>query len=50
MMTQREYIADRLRELRNAHGMSVDEVGEAVDRSGKTVSAWEKGNGQPVFY
>lgn len=36
-----------LKRLRNQKGYSVDKVGELVGRSGKTVSAWECGRGQP---
>lgn len=46
-MTTREYMAKKLKELRNGKGMSVDEVGERVGKSGKTISAWEVGRGQP---
>lgn len=46
-MTAREYMAMKLREYRNASNLSVNEVGEYVGRSGKTVSAWEVKRGQP---
>ena len=46
-MTTREFMAQKLRELRKAHGLSVDEVGAAIAKSGKTISAWEVGRGQP---
>ena len=41
------YIADRIRRLRKARGWSVDVVGLAVGRSGKSVSAWETGRSAP---
>lgn len=46
-MTTREYMAKKLREFRSASGMSVDAVGEQIGKSGKTISAWEVGRGQP---
>lgn len=46
-MTTREYMAAKLKEFRKAKGMSTIEVGEAIGRSDKTVSAWEVGRGQP---
>lgn len=46
-MTTREYMANKLREYRLANGLNVDEVGTAIGKSGKTISAWEVGRGQP---
>lgn len=46
-MTTREYMANRLREYRQACHLSVKEVGESIGKSDKTVSAWEVGRGQP---
>lgn len=46
-MTAREYMAGKLKEFRKARGMSVDDVGSAVGKSGKTISAWEVCRGQP---
>lgn len=46
-MTTREYMAKRLHEFRIAKGFSVDEVGARIGKSGKTISAWEVGRGQP---
>ena len=40
-------IADALRRLRKGAGMTVDDVGAAVGRTGKAVSAWEAGYSQP---
>ncbi|MEQ2985420.1 helix-turn-helix transcriptional regulator [Collinsella sp. CLA-ER-H7] len=45
--TARRRIARRLKQLRKERGVSVDELGVAVGKSGKTVSAWEVGHGQP---
>ena len=42
-----KYIADRIRRLRKKAGWSVDTVGLAVGRSGKTVSAWETAYSTP---
>lgn len=42
-----KYIADAIRRLRKSNGMTVDEVGRGVGRSGKTVSAWETGRNVP---
>ena len=46
-MTTREFMAGKLREFRKASGMSVGDVGRAVGKSDKTISAWEVGRGQP---
>ena len=46
-MTTREYMAKRLHEFRIANSLSVDEVGARIGKSGKTISAWEVGRGQP---
>lgn len=42
-----KYIADAIRRLRKESGESVETVGAAVNRSGKTVSAWETGRNVP---
>lgn len=46
-MTAREYMANQLRRLRKRSGMSVREVGEALGKSDRTISAWEVCRGQP---
>lgn len=46
-MVSSGYIAESLRKLRKESGMTVDEVGAAVGRSGKSVSAWETGRNVP---
>jgi transcriptional regulator with XRE-family HTH domain len=43
----RTILANKLRELRQKSGMTIYEVGEKIGKSGKTVSAWETGHGQP---
>lgn len=43
----RAQIAKNIKRFRTNCGMNVDEVGAAVGKSGKTVSAWEVGRGQP---
>ena len=43
----REYIASVLKRLREASGLTADQVGEMVGKSGKTVNAWENNIGQP---
>lgn len=43
----RAQIAKNIKRFRTDCGMNVDEVGAAVGKSGKTVSAWEVGRGQP---
>lgn len=40
-------IADGIRRLRKKAGLTVDQVGESIGRSGKTVSAWETGRSAP---
>lgn len=46
-MTAREYMAKKLQYLRKRSGLTVNEVGEALGKSGKTISAWEVCRGQP---
>ena len=46
-MVKYEYIATRLRELRKDRGMSTDELGAKVNRSGKTIEAYEACISQP---
>ena len=46
-MLVRSTIAAKLKQFREAAGMTIYEVGEKIGRSGKTVSAWECGRGQP---
>lgn len=43
----RTYIAKVLKKLREAAGLTINDVGDAIGKSGKTVSAWENGRGQP---
>lgn len=43
----REQIAKTLKRLRIESGLTADEVGEAIGKSGKTVNAWENNRGQP---
>lgn len=43
----RAYLAKKLSEIRQSRNENVDEVGKAVSKSGKTISAWEVGRGQP---
>ena len=43
----REYIASALKRLRAEQGMTADEVGEIIGKSGKTVSGWENARSQP---
>lgn len=43
----RDFIAQKLRELRIKSGLTADEVGKKIGKSGKTVNAWEHNHGQP---
>lgn len=43
----REHIAKVLKRLRVKSGLTANEVGEIIGKSGKTVSAWENNHGQP---
>lgn len=43
----REYIAKKLKSLRERSGLTADQVGALVGKSGKTVNAWENNRGQP---
>lgn len=47
MGSVKEHMASKLKSARKEKGLSVDQVGEAVGKSGKTISAWEVGRGQP---
>lgn len=47
MDTIRRNIAAGLKKARKSAGMSVDDVGASIGKSGKTISAWEVGRGQP---
>ncbi len=43
----RTILAAKLKEYRQRAGLTIYEVGEKIGKSGKTVSAWETGHGQP---
>lgn len=43
----REIIARALKRLRDKSGLTADEVGAMIGKSGKTVNAWENNRGQP---
>lgn len=43
----REFIAQKLKELRKKSGLTADEVGKLINKSEKTVNAWENNHGQP---
>lgn len=43
----RDRIAANIKFYRKRAGLSVDAVGKALGKSGKTISAWEVGRGQP---
>lgn len=47
MDTVKKHMAAKLKEARKAKGLNVDQVGEVIGKSGKTISAWEVGRGQP---
>lgn len=40
-------LAARLKEYREIAGLTIRDVGDAIGKSEKTVSAWEHGRGQP---
>lgn len=46
-MSVREVMAKRLKNLREAAGLTAQEVGDKVGKSAKTIYAWENGRGQP---
>lgn len=46
-MSVRENIAAGLKAARKRAGYNVDQVGSTIGKSGKTISAWEVGRGQP---
>ncbi len=43
----RKDVAEALRRLRKKSGLTADQVGALVNKSGKTVNAWENDRGQP---
>ena len=43
----KDILGSRLKYYRTKAGLTIYEVGTAVGKSGKTVSAWEKGRAQP---
>lgn len=43
----REAIAMALKRLRQQSGLTADQVGAIIGKSGKTVNAWENNRGQP---
>lgn len=43
----KEYIASVLKRLRLQSGLTADEVGKLVGKSGKTVNGWENARSQP---
>ena len=43
----KKYIASALKRLRISSGLTADEVGAKIGKSGKTVNAWENNRGQP---
>lgn len=43
----RRILAARLKEYRELSGYTAKEVGDAIGKSEKTISAWEHGRGQP---
>ncbi len=40
-------LATKLKEYRTRAGLTINDVGDKIGKSGKTVSAWECGRGQP---
>lgn len=40
-------LATKLKEYRTRAGLTINDVGNRIGKSGKTVSAWECGRGQP---
>ena len=46
-MSVKVNIAENLRAFRKKAGLSADEVGKCVGKSGKTIYAWESGRGEP---
>lgn len=43
----RDKLAERLKHFRERSALTIYEVGERIGKSGKTISAWENGRGQP---
>lgn len=43
----REHIAKVLKRLREQSGLTANDVGKLIGKSGKTVNAWENNRGQP---
>ena len=47
VQSARDILASQLKKYRIKKGLTVYDVGEKIGKSGKTVSAWENGHGQP---
>lgn len=45
--TSREYMALQIKRLREARGVSAQDLADRLGNSVKTVHAWERGQGQP---
>ena len=43
----KDYIGQTLKRLRNKSGLTADEVGTKIGKSGKSVNGWEHNRGQP---
>lgn len=43
----RQHIANVLKKLRAKSGLTADQVGERIGRSGKTINGWENNRSQP---
>ncbi len=43
----KEYISSVLKNLRTKSGLTAEEVGNLIGKSGKTVNGWENGRSQP---
>lgn len=43
----KQYVANVLKKLRTQSGMTADDVGQLVGKSGKTVNGWENARSQP---
>lgn len=43
----RRILAAKLKEYRERSGLTIQEAGDAIGKSSKTISAWEHGRGQP---
>lgn len=46
-MNAKQYIGMKIREFRNEAGLTLEEVGKAVNKKPRTISSWQVGRSEP---